>query len=460
MGRKALFACLFAGIWLTAGCEATEAGSMELVFSWPDGAPDFARETYYLRGELQVWPDGVDDDDNPITITQRFTGYSGQTADQAWVKLGDTDSLTFDGLSYDVTLGVVIQVYGPNTEGGPDPPGDLLYYGRSRPFVLRAGEHTVVEVDLAIEAAPGVVVDPPDDPGEPQNPDDPTNDQGFIRLCHVSEAAGDPDPCNDLIVPISTVALYFQAPNSAVALLANDAAFSLGYHEITLGDPVAGDLHRYPGLWDLNEGFAASPDDDVPDGPRTVFVKLRNALGLESQAFTHTVTVDTTAPTLQATLIPEKAVYGPEDTLTIQLNAPEPLDGLPTVSLGEAALTPIAISSLAWELSVALSDHVDAEDTTLTLHGEATDGVGNSQGTLELATLRVDTTKPAVVGQPILVTPGPVGDPHGIGIDWADRVAATTGDLVTVRIPLQAGDHTLDGGADALPFDACPARRP
>ena len=42
MRRWLLFAWLLSGIWLAASCEASEAGSLELVFLWPDGAPDFA----------------------------------------------------------------------------------------------------------------------------------------------------------------------------------------------------------------------------------------------------------------------------------------------------------------------------------------------------------------------------------------------------------------------------------
>ena len=38
MGRRVLCGCLLVGLWLTAGCEAEEAGSTELVFS---GALDF-----------------------------------------------------------------------------------------------------------------------------------------------------------------------------------------------------------------------------------------------------------------------------------------------------------------------------------------------------------------------------------------------------------------------------------
>ena len=120
-------------------------------------------------------------------------------------------------------------------------------------------------------------------------------------------------------------------------------------------------LYRYPGVWDLDEGLKPAPESALPDGPRTIFIKLKNALELESQAFSHTVSVDTTAPSLQATIIPAKDLYGPGDTLTIQLNAPEPLINTPTVTLGEVERAPQKISELAWELSVDLSE--ESEDT-------------------------------------------------------------------------------------------------
>ena len=83
-------------------------------------------------------------------------------------------------------------------------------------------------------------------------------------------------------------------------------------------------LYRYPGFWDLDEGLKPSPESALPDGPRTIFIKLKNALELESQAFSHTVSVDTTAPSLQVTTIPERPLYSPHDTLTLQINAPNP----------------------------------------------------------------------------------------------------------------------------------------
>ena len=93
---------------------------MELVFTWPEGAPDFSVRDYYLRGELQVWPDGVDEEGNPVTITQRFTGHAQSDITQKWVKLGGAQSPSFTGLSYDIELGVIIQVHDANGAEGSD----------------------------------------------------------------------------------------------------------------------------------------------------------------------------------------------------------------------------------------------------------------------------------------------------------------------------------------------------
>ena len=68
------------------------------------------------------------------------------------------------------------------------------------------------------------------------------------------------------------------------------------------------------------------------------------------------------------------------------------------MTLGEDALSPTAISDLAWELSVDLSEIT--EDTTLEIKAQATDRVGNTLGTLELGAISVDATPPALTGQP------------------------------------------------------------
>ena len=166
MKRLGLCIGLILAMVLPMSCEAQQAGSMELVFTWPEGAPDFSVRDLYLRGELQVWPDGVDEEGNPVTVTQRFTGYSSQDPLAEWVKLGDPESLSFSGLSYGISQGVVIQVYGPNGQGDPNPPGDLLYYGRSQDFVLKPGVHQKVEVPLEIQAAPGQAITSTDPRGE------------------------------------------------------------------------------------------------------------------------------------------------------------------------------------------------------------------------------------------------------------------------------------------------------
>ena len=84
MKRLGLCIGLILAMVLPVSCEAQQAGSMELVFTWPEGAPDFSARDLYLRGELQVWPDGVDEEGNPVTVTQRFTGYSSQDPLAEW----------------------------------------------------------------------------------------------------------------------------------------------------------------------------------------------------------------------------------------------------------------------------------------------------------------------------------------------------------------------------------------
>ena len=68
MTRFGLCIGLALAMVLQMSCDAQQAGSMALVFAWPDGAPDFDTTDLYLRGELQVWPDGVEDERSTLVI--------------------------------------------------------------------------------------------------------------------------------------------------------------------------------------------------------------------------------------------------------------------------------------------------------------------------------------------------------------------------------------------------------
>ena len=54
---------------LLGGCESTQPGSLELVFHWPEGAPDLEdpalteEERYTLWGNLEEWPNWNDQGD-------------------------------------------------------------------------------------------------------------------------------------------------------------------------------------------------------------------------------------------------------------------------------------------------------------------------------------------------------------------------------------------------------------
>ena len=105
------------------------------------------------------------------------------------------------------------------------------------------------------------------------------------------------------------------------------------------------------------------------------------------------------------------------------------------MTLGDDALSPTAISDLAWELSVDLSEVT--EDTTLEIKAQATDRVGNTLGTLELGAISVDATPPALTGAVSVTAPEPVGDPHQTGFSWPERVAVSEGDTLSLHVPLK-----------------------
>ena len=380
MRRLGLGLCLVMATWLAYGCETQKAGTMELVFSWPDDAPDLSSSTLYMRGELQVWPDGVDEAGNPVTVTQRFTGHAQGDVSQKWVTLGGPESLTFEGLNYDIDLGVVIQVYAPNSEGGPDPPGDLYYYGRSEPFVLSAGTHKVVEVALAIQTAPGVTIEaeqPPLSPDEGTRGEAQATPQlttsNIIHLCDASSnAAEDPATlCDDQVVKSPKVTLYIDAPSATRVLIANDAAFSVGLKELELATmtPITGELYAYPEPWDLNTGLP----EGTGDGLRSVYVRLENALGLQGKAQSRSVILDTTPPSLSVVISPEQSAYAPGDTVEFLISASEALSSEPQVIIEGSTLTLTKNANDAYPLTLPS----DMGEGSLALNVVASDIAGN-----------------------------------------------------------------------------------
>jgi hypothetical protein len=57
MRRRLLVACMVAMLGPLVACGSTEPGAVNLVFSWPGEAPDFAAQPLYVWGELQPGPD-------------------------------------------------------------------------------------------------------------------------------------------------------------------------------------------------------------------------------------------------------------------------------------------------------------------------------------------------------------------------------------------------------------------
>ncbi|MEC9071561.1 MAG: hypothetical protein VX938_04240, partial [Myxococcota bacterium] len=256
----ALMAC---ALVLVTGCESTEPGSLELVFQWPDGAPDFADPTleedqrYTLWGRLEEWP-GWDGQGEPVNTGARLVS-EGRSPDDAnaYVTLGTTppESLQFSGVPYDVPLVAVVTV-----RRGADPAGQIIYFGHSAPRALTPGQKTTLVVDLALQAGPGA---PPEtgvqpgggggaEPGEagPESGhalwicEEPSEGEVLSEACEVKKVAG------------STVGLRFRVRSADRVIVANDASFSVGKQEVKLKDldPLGGDLYGWPGPWDLDAG--------------------------------------------------------------------------------------------------------------------------------------------------------------------------------------------------------------
>jgi hypothetical protein len=334
--------------FISASCESQEPGAVNLVFSWGGEAPDLEVESLFASGELQVWPDGVDGEGIPLTVSQNISGHASGNPDQSWFKLGEGQGLVFDQLSYGDNRGVVIFIHrGESAESGA-PGADVAYYGYSPPFTLSPGVVTEVEVQL-LRPAPSV--------GGGDEDSTNTGDavgMGAVRICQGSSESDAPK-CDTPMVPTEAVSLRFRAEDSHVAIFANDVAFSIGRELLDLRDlsPDADGYYHYPGTWDLGAGLPA----DAPDGPRSVFLKLANALGLESQPVYATTSLDRLAPTLFASLNREprtdwvytdaQGTSSPAHTTLYPTDAPVVL----TVAVNEALAAPPTLTlrdGLSW----------------------------------------------------------------------------------------------------------------
>ncbi|MED6335969.1 MAG: hypothetical protein VYE81_11255, partial [Planctomycetota bacterium] len=294
--RPVRLACLAATLGLLASCSAEEAGSLELVFHWPDGAPDWSEQRFSVWGRMERWPGG---EQTGATIVGEATGPEGA----AYALLGPegAEALSFSRVAHETTLGVVIAVRSLADGATPSAGDDLIYYGASEPFRLEPDAHVTVTVPLGLQPAPGATaVSPEGEAGA---------GGGAVWICPPDTVTHDPaTDCAITHINTGEVTVYVQAPHASQATLANDLSLSKGRRVLEIRDTTAfeevgEDLFRLIAPWDLNEGLGDG------DGSRSVYLQLQNEVGLAANTIERSVVLDTTPPEVNGVAI---AVTSPE----------------------------------------------------------------------------------------------------------------------------------------------------
>jgi hypothetical protein len=118
--------------------------------------------------------------------------------------------------------------------------------------------------------------------------------------------------------------------NADSVTVANDPPFSLGVETLQLSDliVVSGDLYRWPATWDLNAGLSGQ----LGDGMRSVFVRLSNQQGLQSEVTQASVFLDTTPPIVSGVNLVREPFFAPADDAlegTVFFSATDPFTNEP-----------------------------------------------------------------------------------------------------------------------------------
>ncbi len=237
----------------SAGCfENTTPGTFSIVFQWQDGVPE---DTNGLGVWGKVEKDGL------------------QVAESSVVPYTDGVALDLNGVPNGENLVVSVEL-----KDGLLKTDHTLYYGQSETFRLQPGQHVEVPVLLLIVGAPVV-------------PEIDTT--GQTQAIHFPEATG-PDSCPDCYTNKRKVDVAFKAERAVQVAISNGEGFSETESSVFPLDTLDIDDQGYYLIpdWELDKGQI-----DTSDGVRTVFLKLIDERGYESEVISRELILDTQPPT-------------------------------------------------------------------------------------------------------------------------------------------------------------------
>ncbi|MBI5529488.1 MAG: hypothetical protein HY897_24450 [Deltaproteobacteria bacterium] len=232
--------------WILAAsaCDLKKSPGMFTVnFVWPEGVKPSPTLTLYARAVLNWLPDG------------------SQVNDNGEVPLASgTPELTFDGLNYERPYTLTVEIFEKTAQKT-----QVVYFGKSKEFTLKADKTTIVEVAVPLKPAPGRKNDGTPAPIAP-------------RIAEVR---------NGVFVTVSNVTIHYHAENAETVSISNEPTFGSG-EDFTIGDRTSSGEYSLP--WDLNSVLGDT------DGQRTVYLKLSNDHAYETDLEAMTVIYDHAAP--------------------------------------------------------------------------------------------------------------------------------------------------------------------
>ena len=368
--RRTLSLC---PILLLLSC-AQEGGRFELSLVWPpSGPPSDPAARVFVRVE-EVELDGAGEAVLP--------GRTLSAASPATIDAGGRVQVELPGVPYGDRRVAIVEV-----RASENPRSSLQLYGLSRPFSLRAGEVTQVEVSVALVAPP----------------------QAQAAQISVVGAALRED--GRYLVGSSTVTLSIMTDTGARMRISNRDTFPQSpqgaSREVALDEPVnpgcGGEMAcEYRLDWNLEPG-ALELCENSDSCSRGVFAIFVDGRGFESDLVSVPIVLDERAPSLIADgsgVSPQDASGDVPVLVSIALSeAVEPSavvvqiegsDVVPTLSFPEDGARS---AGLSYTIDPASQLGVDGSYRVLV---SATDPVGNRMPATEVGTLNLDSSPPAL----------------------------------------------------------------
>ena len=410
-----LFCTMLMGLLLGGCVESVGPGTFSVVFSWEGGQPA-------LSGDEYVWA-AVEEREDP-GVSGRVLGSVGPDPFSMDAELDFCDIPNGDNRV------VIVEI-----RDGAGASANVLYYGISEQFSLKAGKHTEVEVYMQLRAVPG-------------------DTEGWVFIESIGEMINDP---NVTLVLLTDTGV--RAKVSHFVSFPPERTIETDLADLPAYPDAPPDLSGYRLDWDLSwEPVYSCAGEDYC--PRRVFVRFIDAQGYESKTVYADAVMDLNPPALVQDGVSITPPVANVDTfVTVCLTFTEPLAHHPDLTVvNDPAFTFYLTFPDPDGPSNSYCFRAEQQAGSLGPDGDyplqvsAEDRAGNPSGLLDIGVIRVDSTDPEITS---VVVTGPTAAGYA---NLADR---TAGRDVTITFDLSetpGGEPQVWVGAYTDPDpDACAA---